>query len=165
MSVLGQSWFFFFCFRFCLISAPRFRTISALTQNISLFYGLVYADSPPKGYGSASRFSVDMTSFHLLVSQHKCFLHSRKWCTVAVAFKMNFHVFLFFQAWCWCESQYIHLIGWNISLRDPWDLSIYSFVTGLLMLQFEGKQKWKIILEGSIPLWLTCSTFGHGDFF
>lgn len=41
---------------------------------------------------------------------------------------------------------------WLAGISDGWDFSIPSFVRGLLMLQFEGKQKWQIILLGEHSL-------------
>ena len=107
----------------------------------------MYTNHPPKRWRQRFSFQCryDLIPFTGIT---KCFLHSRKWCTVAV----TLHVFFFFIVWCWCESLNIHLIGWNISLRDPWDLSIFSFVRELLMLQFEGKQKWNLVRKHTLVI-------------
>lgn len=141
--------FLFSFFKFCLISPSNVSAdifeqwhFSIKTKHFTVLQ--LSVRKLPSHPGSASLFQCryDLIPFTGIT---KCFLHTRKWCTVAVTFKWIYMFFCFvFFVWCWCKSQNIHLIGWNISLRDPWDLSIYSFVMGLLMLQFEGKQKWKI---------------------
>lgn len=165
MSVLGLCCFPFFWF--CFISAPlsfffffERRHFSVKTKRFTVLQLRVCripTPHPQKTLRQRFLFSVDMT-LHSIYWYHKVFfaykevMHSSSHFLNEFTCVVFYCFVLFFFCWCWCESQNIRLIGWNISRRDPWDLSIHSFVRGLLILQFEGKQKWKLILWGEHSL-------------